>query len=235
MDPRHFRSAAAVTSGRHLRVATAGVRHHDVVFSSCHASRPSMRAPAGQVSCIWQPETPSTEPCSHAAVVGRLALHISVWWRKLPNHAALADGERPGVLDFGGTSDVLFVGDGGTMAFERVTMAGFAPANGRGSPNADSVFWPSVQLAPGATVSDLSIARYHCLQGAMRWRTCCLCHVPTGCKHLQVHICRDCDIANFSSHCAFCTVQISFDSVQLRYQRGQEYADCGAYQVCTGS
>lgn len=64
-----------------------------------------------------------------------------------------ADGERPGVLDFGGTSDVLFIGDAGTVAFERITVAGFAPPNGRGSPIADSVFWPSVQLAPGATVS----------------------------------------------------------------------------------
>ena len=73
-----------------------------------------------------------------------------------PASASVADGDRPGILDFGGTSDVLFVGDGGAVAFEHVTVAGFAPPNGRGSPIADSVFWPSVQLAPGATV------RYFC-------------------------------------------------------------------------
>ena len=48
---------------------------------------------------------------------------------------------------------MLFIGDAGTVAFERITVAGFAPPNGRGSPITDSVFWPSVQLAPGATVS----------------------------------------------------------------------------------
>lgn len=63
-----------------------------------------------------------------------------------------AEGGRRGVLDFDGTSDVLFIGDGGTVAIERITAAGFALPNGRGSPMADSVFWPSVQLAPGATV-----------------------------------------------------------------------------------
>ena len=57
------------------------------------------------------------------------------------------------MLDFGGTSDVLFIGDASTVAFDRITVAGFARPNGRGSPIADSVFWPSVQLAPGATVS----------------------------------------------------------------------------------
>lgn len=64
-----------------------------------------------------------------------------------------AGGARRGILDFRGTSDVLFVGDGGTMAMENIMVAGFALANGRASPMTDSVFFPTVQLAPGATVS----------------------------------------------------------------------------------
>ena len=30
---------------------------------------------------------------------------------------------------------------------------------------------------------------------------------------------------------AWCMLQITFDTVELRYQRSPEYADCGAFQV----
>lgn len=33
----------------------------------------------------------------------------------------------------------------------------------------------------------------------------------------------------------FYMLQITFDGVELRYQRRPEYADCGAYQVSMGS
>jgi hypothetical protein len=145
-----------------------------------------------------------------------------------------ADGARSGVLDFGGTSDVLFVGDAGTVAFERVTVAGFAPANGRGSPIADSVFWPSVQLAPGATVSRVD-ARMKVVPKVSRTGDHALSHEHAGAPSADLWIHSNGSMASLQTDGAPCMVQITFDSVELRYQRGHEYADCGAYQVCMGS
>ena len=125
---------------------------------------------------------------------------------------------------------MLFVGDAGTVVFERITVTGFAPPNGRGSPIADSVFWPSVQLAPGATVSRVPAE-------ALDNKLCfVLAHVLCSCLHSPIHIVwhpdnRD-EFAAPRLTVTWCMLQIVFDTVELRYQRRPEYADCGAFQVC---
>jgi len=65
----------------------------------------------------------------------------------------LATGrEVPGVLDFGGTSDVIFVAEGGVLTLHGTNVRGLAQPNTRGAPAAGMVLQPSLQLAPGAKV-----------------------------------------------------------------------------------
>ena len=73
-------------------------------------------------------------------------------------------GVGGGVLDFGGTSDVLFVGKGGVLTLSRIRAQGMAEPNGHRTPIAAFVLWPSIQLAPGSQVNSArrSSAQRHC-------------------------------------------------------------------------
>lgn len=158
-----------------------------------------------------------------------------------------AAGDSGSVLDFGGTSDVLFVGDGGVVTLRRVRAAGFALPSGRGSPVVDSIVWPSVQLAPGGTVRApisqwrltsrpmcaLRRCASHCVQAPLPATNCfevllcenlVLAHPVPVRKSKQV-MCRP--------HISWMryVLQVSLDSVELRYQRRAEFADCAAHQA----
>ncbi len=64
-----------------------------------------------------------------------------------------AAGGKLGVLDFGGTSDVVFVAEGGLLTLRGIALRGLALPNSRGAEGGLLLLRPSLQLAPGAHVS----------------------------------------------------------------------------------
>lgn len=138
VDPRHFRTSAFVGGDRHVTITSgAPPRMRCMHDPAVHAALREHPARSGSLLLSAQPATggawdATLQMCSGIAYDA-------------------AAGDSGSVLDFGGTSDVLFVGDGGVVTLRHVRAAGFALPSGRGTV-VDSIVWPSVQLAPGGTV-----------------------------------------------------------------------------------
>ncbi len=65
----------------------------------------------------------------------------------------IAGSRARGVLDFGGTSDVILVAEGGLLALRGIVVRGLAQPSTRGAIADGLVLRPSLQLVPGARVS----------------------------------------------------------------------------------